>query len=192
MSGSRVLDMPGRRRHRRARGQAMVEFALIGPLAFLLLIGTIILGIIVLHEIQLTQAVRDGARAAAICGTQTDATATSSPQITSPPPTLPDGTPCTTASIVNYINSRVTQVDPTLAGKATVAVYANSSSVAVASNNVTFAGTVVTQCTSGGSVEVSITYAQPLYLPLVGNLFANPSGGTTRSISATGEATCEQ
>jgi hypothetical protein len=41
-------------------------------------------------------------------------------------------------------------------------------------------------------VEVSITYAQPLYVPLVGNVFANPSGGTTRNISATGEATCEQ
>jgi Flp pilus assembly protein TadG len=192
MSGSRVLDMPGRRRRPRARGQAMVEFALIGPLAFLLLIGTIVLGIIVLHEVQLTQAVRDGARAAAICGTQTDATASSSPQITSPPPTLPDGSACTTASILAYINFRVTQVDPSLANQATVAVYANNSSVAVASANVTSAGTVVTQCTSGGSVEVSITYAQPLYLPLVGNLFANPSGGTTRSISATGEATCEQ
>jgi phosphate transport system protein len=54
MSGSRVLDMPGRRRRRHARGQAMVEFALIGPLAFLLLIGTVILGVIVLHEIQLS------------------------------------------------------------------------------------------------------------------------------------------
>ncbi|HEY8755139.1 MAG TPA: TadE/TadG family type IV pilus assembly protein, partial [Candidatus Dormibacteraeota bacterium] len=38
----RVDPRPGRRRRRHARGQAMVEFALIGPLAFLLLIGTVI------------------------------------------------------------------------------------------------------------------------------------------------------
>jgi Flp pilus assembly protein TadG len=180
----------------------MVEFALVGPIAFLLLLGTIVLGVIVLHEIQLTQAVRDGARAAAICGSQTDATVTP-PAL---PPQLPDGSSCTSAHIVAYINTRVAAVDPVLAGKAYVTVYCDGSvSTSVSSTGVTpcangsipaggvgsNTGTAASTCMNGYTVEVSITYQQPLYLPLVGNVLGN-SGGNTRLISAKGEATCER
>lgn len=42
----------GRGMHTRSRGTSAVEFALVGPTAFLLLIGAVVLGIIVTHEIQ--------------------------------------------------------------------------------------------------------------------------------------------
>lgn len=162
----------------------MVEFALIGPVAFLLLLGVIVLGVIVLHEIQLTQAVRDSARAAAICGSNTSPTNVFS--------TLPDSNlPCTGANIVAYINARVAKVDPSLSNQATVTVY-DSTGASVSTATGASAGTVVSNCSPNAyTVEVSITYAQPLYLPLVSNVFGT-SGGNTRTISAKGEATCER
>src|ERR1700726_2019755 len=105
------------RRHSSSRGVSAVEFALIGPTAFLLLIGAVVLGIVVTHEIQLTQAVRDGARAAAICGSSTDQGTGS---------TLPDGTLCTTANLTTYINARVDAVSPALANHAVVTVFSPS------------------------------------------------------------------
>jgi Flp pilus assembly protein TadG len=168
----------------------MVEFAVVGPIAFLLLIGTIVLGVIVLHEIQLTQAVRDGARAAAICGSQTD--------VASTPATLPDSNlPCTSANIVAYINSRITKVDPTLSGTATVGVLCDGSLLGCPNGTVpagggaTSTGVAAATCATGYTVEVFITYQQPLYVPLASNVFGT-SGGTTRAISAKGEATCER
>jgi Flp pilus assembly protein TadG len=168
----------------------MVEFALIGPIAFLVLIGTVVLGIIVLHDIQLTQAVRDGARAAAICGSQTGVASTSA--------TLPDSNlQCTSANIVGYVNARVTRVDPGLSNLATVTVYCDGSVLGCANGSVPAGGTASTtgaaaaSCANGYTVEVSITYQQPLYLPIVSNVFGT-SGGNTRTISAKGEATCER
>ena len=157
----------------RNRGTSAVEFALVGPIAFLLLLGAVVLGIVITHEIQLTQAVRDSARAAAICGSSTDQ-ATGS--------TLPDGTVCTTANITAYINSRVDGVSSTLANQAVVTVFdATGSSV----------GTSATACAPGYTLGVSISYQQPLFLPLVGAVLGNPSTNT-RTISAQGAATCER
>ncbi len=111
----RVAIAEGRRRsYSRSRGTSAVEFALVGPTAFLLLIGAVVLGIVVTHEVQLTQAVRDSARAAAICGSSTDTTT---------PSTLPDGTLCTTPNITAYINARVDAVSPTLANHAVITVF---------------------------------------------------------------------
>lgn len=168
----------------------MIEFALVGPIAFLLLLGIVVLGVIVLHEVQLTQAVRDGARAAAICGSQTGVTGTTA--------TLPDSNlTCTNANIVAYINARVAKVDPTLSGTATVGVLCDGSVAGCANGSVPTGGTASTTggagaaCSTGYTVEVTISYQQPLYLPLVSNVFGT-SGGTTRLISAKGEATCER
>lgn len=155
--------------HSKSRGVSAVEFALIGPTAFLLLIGAVVLAIVVTHEIQLTQAVRDGARAAAICGSSTDQGTGS---------TLPDGTLCTTANLTHYINVRVDAVSPTLANQAVVTVFTNL-------------GAAASVCQTGYTVQVSITYQQPLYLPLVGAILGSASTNT-RAISAQGEATCEQ
>lgn len=150
-----------------------VEFALIGPTAFLLLIGAVVLGIVITHEIQLTQAVRDGARAAAICGSSTDQGTGS---------TLPDGSLCTTANLINYTNVRVDAVSATLANQAVVTVFSPSG---------TNLGGSATLCQPGYTIQVSITYQQPLFVPLVGALVGSPSTNT-RTISAQGEATCEQ
>lgn len=157
------------------------------PIAFLVLLGLFVLGIVVLHEIQLSQAVRDSARAAAICGSQTGQTSNA--------PTLPDSNlPCNNANLVAYINARVTKVDPSLANKATVTVYDNSNTPVGIPASVTGAnaGAVAARCSANAyTVEVSISYAQPLYLPLVGAVFGT-GGGSTRTILAKGEATCEQ
>ena len=142
-------------------------------MAFLLLLGGVVLGIVITHQIQLTQAVRDGARAAAICGSSTDQGTGS---------TLPDGTVCTTANISAYLNSRVDAVSSQLADQAVVTIFdANGTSV----------GTSATACAPGYTLEVSITYQQPLFVPLVGVVVGNPTTNT-RTISAQGEATCEQ
>lgn len=150
----------------------------------MILLGLVVLGIVVLHEIQLSQAVRDGARAAAICGSRTDAPSNL--------PTLPDSNlPCTGANVVAYINARLTKVDPSLANTATVSVYSNTNAL-VSSNTGATAGATAASCAVNAyTVEVSVNYAQPLYLPLVGAVFGT-GGGNTRTISAKGEATCEQ
>jgi TadE-like protein len=54
------------RRDRSARGQALVEFALIAPLFVSILLGVIVFGIIVFYNQQLTNAAREAARFAAI------------------------------------------------------------------------------------------------------------------------------
>jgi Flp pilus assembly protein TadG len=114
----------------------MVEFALVGPIAFLVLIGTVVLGIIVLHDIQLTQAVRDGARAAAICGSQTGVAGTSA--------SLPDSNlQCTGANIVGYINARVKRVDPGLSNQAMVTVYCDGSVLGCANGSVPLPATAL-------------------------------------------------
>lgn len=176
---------PGRRRSRRTRGQGMVEFALVAPIAFLILLGLFVLSVVVLHQIQLSQAVRDGARAAAICGSQTG-------QANSPP-TLPDSNlPCNGANIAAYINARVTQVDRGLANAALVKVLNSAGTQVGLTGSGSSSGAVVVNCSPNAyTVQVSISYAQPLYIPLVGAFFGT-GGGNTRTISAVGEATCEQ
>jgi Flp pilus assembly protein TadG len=174
-----VLIALGRRRaHSGSRGTSAVEFALVGPIAFLLLLGSVVLGVVVTHEIQLTQAVRDSARAAAICGSDTgSATVT----------TLPDGTPCTTANITAYINARVDAISPSLANQAVVTVF-NASGTSVGTST---GGAATIDCAPGYTLQVAITYQQPLYVPLVGAVVGNASTNT-RTISAQGETTCEQ
>lgn len=54
------------RRGRSPRGQSLVEFALIGPLLFLLIAGIMTFGIGVFYQQQLTNAAREAARYAAI------------------------------------------------------------------------------------------------------------------------------
>jgi hypothetical protein len=51
---------------RRGRGQALVEFALVAPLLFLVLGGLVVMGIGVFYQQQLTNAAREAARYAAI------------------------------------------------------------------------------------------------------------------------------
>ncbi len=136
----------------------MVEFALVFPVAALLLLGIVVLGIVVMDQNALSTGVKAGARAAAICATSDSGQ------------TLPDGTSC--SNLDTYIKKQLATV-----GSA-------SFSVSVPG------GTWPTSCTVGNYVEVSASYQQPLYVPLVGHLLGN-AATNTRTLTAHGEAPCE-
>ncbi len=148
----------------------MVEFALVSPVLFLLTFGLVVGGVVVTNSVQLSNAVRDGARAAAICGGQNRDSGVTH---------LPDGTACTSAHVTAYIQRRLQAVPASV----TFTV------------NVLYDGAVlghdIDDCSQGASIEISADYPQPLFLPLVGNVFAN-TGGNARIIHADAEATCEQ
>jgi Flp pilus assembly protein TadG len=57
---------------RREEGQALVEFALVAPILFLILFGIVQFGIAFKHSIALTDAVRTGARKATVSRTLAD------------------------------------------------------------------------------------------------------------------------
>jgi Flp pilus assembly protein TadG len=57
---------------RREEGQALVEFALVAPILFLILFGIVQFGIAFKHSIALTDAVRAGARKATVSRTLAD------------------------------------------------------------------------------------------------------------------------
>lgn len=145
----------------------MVEFALVFPLAALLLFGIVVLGITVNNQMVLNNAARISARAAAICGS----TATS-PVYNEP--TLPNDTSCT--QLTTYISGQFSQVKSGLTW--TTKYYTPSGAPAAA-------------CATGYTVALQATYQQPLYLPLVGYVIGN-GPNDTYTITAYGEATCEQ
>jgi Flp pilus assembly protein TadG len=64
-----------RRIGRGEEGQALVEFALVAPILFLILFGIVQFGIAFKHSIALTDAVRAGARKATVSRTLADPTA---------------------------------------------------------------------------------------------------------------------
>jgi Flp pilus assembly protein TadG len=70
-----------RLRRQSRRGATLVEFALVAPLGFLLILGIIVSGIVVTNYIQLTNAARDGARLAAICGSGVNLAAPATTQL---------------------------------------------------------------------------------------------------------------
>ena len=160
----------------------MVEFALVGPLFFLLILGIIIVAIVVKNQIALSNVTRDAARAAAVCGSATSAGTS----------TLPDGTTCSAANLDTYVSNGLRGVDPSLAGQETFKVCNTAKTTCYTS---TGSGSAVANCQTGvttsWTVEVSVTYTQPLYVPLIGYLIGNGTTNT-RSISAAGEASCEQ
>ena len=63
-----------RRIKRSEEGQALVEFALVAPLLFLILFGIIQFGIAFMNSVALTDAVRAGARKAAVSRSAADPT----------------------------------------------------------------------------------------------------------------------
>jgi hypothetical protein len=58
--------VPRRLRRARSRGQALVEFALVFPIALLVILGIIVFGLFVFYQQQLTNVAREAARFAAI------------------------------------------------------------------------------------------------------------------------------
>jgi len=175
------------RRRRAERGVSVVEFSLAAPVFLVLVLGAVVLGIVVMNQMQLANAVRDGARAAAVCG---GPNRNSQPV----PPTLPDGhTACDSTALISYINSRLSAVP---GGAITsVCVYVGSSdgdttgTSCVATDPVD--SNILDKCNKGTVVEVDISYPQQLYVPVIGNLFGD-HGATTRTLHAAAQAVCEQ
>ena len=172
---------------RRTSAVAMVEFALVGPLFFLVVLGVFIAAIIVKNEITLSNITRDSARAAAICGSQTSSGTSS---------TLPNGTPCTPSNLQSYIDSNLSSVDSSLAGTESFKLCNAPKTTCSGPTNIASGGlSLVSQCVTGydksWTIEVSVSYQQPLYVPLVGYLLGNGTTNT-RTIDASGEAACEQ
>lgn len=64
--GLRLTGTRGRSRRTRRRGQALVEFALVFPIAILVILGIIVFGLWVFYQQQLTNVAREAARFAAI------------------------------------------------------------------------------------------------------------------------------
>jgi Flp pilus assembly protein TadG len=156
----------------------MVEMALVAPLLFLLVFGLIILGIAIANQIQLSNAVRDGARAAAICGGAgtTQAMTGVGSSTTS---TLPNGASCTIGNLKLYINNSLALIPD---ASPNIGVLVNGSSVPAD----------LSSCQPGGTVVVTASFQQPLYLPLVGVLIGDRNNSAVRTLTAQAQATCEQ
>jgi Flp pilus assembly protein TadG len=165
-------------RRRGQRAVSMVEFALAAPLLLLLLFGTIVLGIAIANQIQLSNVVRDGARAAAICGgAGTSAAAGQGGSTTTS--TLPNGWSCTTQNLKNYINTSLSLIPDA------------SPQIGVLVNGSNQPG-LLASCQPGSTVVVTASFQQPLYLPLVGYLLGDSGNPSVRTLSAQAQATCEQ
>ena len=169
-----------RHRRRAGEGSTLVEFALVAPIGFLLLLGIIVSGIVVTNYIQLTNAARDGARLAAICGSGVPGGASAATW-------MPDGSGlCTPSNIQNYIARHLVSVPLAQLPTVSVCLPSDAAMGACAAN-----GKGIGTCQAGKIVEVDMTYDQPLYLPLISNVLETKPNGT-RTISASAQATCEQ
>lgn len=174
-----LVARPRRRARERSRGVTMVEFALMAPLGLLLLTGTIIGGIFAMNYVQLTNAVRDGVRAAAVCG-GVGRTYQYQPQLPqNQVTTLPNGADCTDVNLIAYIKGRFQ------------AIPGNQASLQVTLPT-GGTGDHMSQCQYRKTVEIKASYDQPIYIPVISRIFSNNGSGSTYTLSAQAEATCEQ
>jgi hypothetical protein len=155
----------------------LVEFALLAPLALVLLVGIVISGIVAMNYVQLHNAVRDGARAAAVCGGSARNSQQNQETLT-PVTKLPNGQDCSDDNLIAYVKSRFQAIPGNVA----------SLTVTLPTGGL---GDHMSQCQYKKSVEIHATYDQPLFMPLISNLLSNNSSGSTYTITATAEATCE-
>jgi Flp pilus assembly protein TadG len=184
----------GRRRawrhRRRDSGASIVEFAIVAPMAFLLLIGIVVFALLEMNEVQLSNMTREAARAAGVCGgVQRDANSQ-----------LPNGSVCSYSNLKTYVTNRLSALPSGSVSKpatgsfgsncdktatnAIVCVWtASHSAVAITSN-------ALDACVKGDELEIITQFDQQLYVPLVSRFFG--ASGTTKSISADAYAECEQ
>jgi hypothetical protein len=84
-----------------------------------------------------------------------------------------------------------TNCEALASGSALVCVYDNNnqnvSGVNTGSNT-----SPLDMCQVGYKLEISSKYTQQLFVPLIGNLLSNNGSGSTRTLTADVEATCEQ
>jgi TadE-like protein len=194
-------------------GVALVEFALLAPTAFLLLLGLIVVGLTVANQNLLTDGVRDTARAAAVCGGfNRDSKTQFPPPPGSSTPTIcePASTTTAWANLDTYATLRLAVLagggalsGPAVvpanckslpSGSALVCLY-TANGAAVTGKDYTISTPPVPNplddCQLGWKIGISGQEAQPLYLPLIGH-FLGDGGTNTRNITADAEATCEQ
>jgi Flp pilus assembly protein TadG len=163
---------PRRGPRRQCAGVTLIEFALVSPVLFVLVMGIVVGGLVVTNELQLGNVVREGARAAALCGgIGRAATAL-----------LPDGGQCTNAALVSFIASSLHAVPGTVALNITV----------INGNSIPNDPNVLDECQKGKTVVVDASFAQPLYVPLVGSVLGDGGGTLVRTLHASAVATCEQ
>lgn len=157
----------------------MVEFALIAPVAFLLLISIVVVGIVVTNYIQLTNVARDGARAAAICGAGNSIAAAQ----------MPNGSgACSDSALATYITNQLVTIP---SGSVSPLIFVcTAASAGACSSSALATGFEGCYGQSGRIIEVDMYYDQPLYLPLVSTFFESNSNGTRR-VYASAQATCE-
>lgn len=178
----------------------MVEFALLAPVAFLLLLGTIVTGLVVVDQVSLSNAVRDVARAAAVCG------GNGGPR--DPHTQLPgsNGLPaqvCSWPNLQAYARARLGSLlgggrlsppagnfpaNCQAAGVVEVCLWKADGTTGVPTGS----SNPLDLCVKGDQIEISGQYAQPLYLPLVGRWLGSGGSDSTRTLSADARATCEQ
>ena len=190
---------PSRGRLRRVRGVGAVEFALMAPMGFLLVLGVVITGIAVTNQNLLSDGVRDVARAAAICGGSGRDSKTELPSAGSQAAQT-----CSWSALASYAQARLSQLAgsgglsappssatncETLgsgAGVALVCLYDSTNTVKA------YTGDPLDSCQQGYKIEISSQYGQPLYLPLVGRWLGSNGSTTTRTLSADATVVCEQ
>jgi Flp pilus assembly protein TadG len=162
---------PRSRRHRQC-GVTLVEFAIVAPLLLVMLTGCVLVGIVAMNQMQLSNAVRDGARAAAVCGgIGRDSSVR-----------LPDGTQCDQSHLLAYITANLNAVPGTVGLSVTV----------INGNSIPNDPNVLDECQKGKTVVVNASFPQPLYVPIVGSLIGDSGNTSVRTLTAKAEATCEE
>jgi len=154
----------------------------VSPLLLLFILGLTVGGIMITNQVQLTNAVRDGARAASVCGGPERNTLLTEAN-SQPVPTLPNGQSCDSTHLIAFIQGRLQAVPSATA--LSVCVYTAATTCTSTASN------VLDECAAGKVVEVQASFQQPLYLPLVGHFFGD-GGSNYRTISASADAVCEQ
>jgi Flp pilus assembly protein TadG len=150
----------------------MVEFALIAPIAFLLLTSIVVAGIMITNYIQVTNIARDGARVAAICvGDNASTLAAPGPALT-----------CDVNGLETYMQNHLVSIPAAVNPQIKVCAADGSSCTSVTSGT--------PNCVAGELLQVDMSYNQPLYLPLVSDFLSTNSNGS-RTLQAAAEATCE-
>jgi len=191
-----------RRVTRRGRaGVSTVEFAIMGPLGFLLLLGIVILGLLEMNQVQLSNLTRDSARAGAICGGADRILSTNQPK-------LPNGQTCTYANFQAYVTSQLNGLTSGSVSKPATGGFSSNNCDLTASNavycvwqptngtrtavSIPTGSNPLDACrkANGDEIEVVTQFSENLYIPMLGNLVGG--SGNTKSLVADAYAACEQ
>ena len=182
-----------RRRRFCSSGQGMVEFSMVAPLAFLTIFSLIGVGLMLFNQNRLTDTLRDAVRAGAVCGSQTN------------PNTDIPGTviACNDSNWQSWTISQLKNIDGGYdwAGNTTFTVITEhadgtTSTVPGDTGHQALNPNVPLDCSISAVppdvyVQITLTYNQPVLIPIVGQFFAN-GPNDTRKLQSTAQALCEQ